>query len=185
MLALSLDEGSTPGPLALDPYCQRFGIISYSICYRPTVITYPFKSAAAGFGGRFGYALTDHIGLESEVNYYPSLTEAQLNRHALEVRAGVRAGWRGSKLGIFGKVRPGFLWFESDAEDCDETPPLPPPCTTTKFGADFGGIVELYMPRSMFIRFDVGDMFIYRDPDRSEDTFHHNLEASAGIGFRF
>lgn len=181
MLALSLDEGSTLGPPNVQPFC--FG--PPSACLRPTVITYPFKSMAAGFGGRFVYALNDRFGLEGEVNYYPSLTEMQLDRKrsALEARVGVRAGWRGTRAGIFGKVRPGFLQFESDVEDC--TTANPPPCSTTKFGVDFGGIIEFYVDRRWLIRFDVGDMFILRNPQGPENQFHHNLEISTGVGFRF
>ena len=183
MLALSVDEGSTLGPANVEPFCPG----PPSVCLRPSVITYPFKSMAAGFGGRFGYALNDHFGLEGEVNYYPTLTEMQLDgeRSALEARAGVRAGWRGTRAGIFGKVRPGFLRFESDVEDCQIPGKWPPPCPTTKFGVDFGGIIEFYMDGRWLIRFDVGDMFILRNPYGPENQFHHNLEISTGVGFRF
>src|SRR4030095_169787 len=74
MLASSFNQGSTWGPVIQDPECAQKSMgLSVSRCHLPSVITYPFKSAAVGFGGHFGLSLTEKVGLEGEVRYFPNL----------------------------------------------------------------------------------------------------------------
>ena len=137
MLASSFNQGSTLGPVIQGPECAQESMgFSVSRCHLPSVITYPFKSAAVGFGGHFGLPLTERVGLEGEVRYFPNLAGAQLGekRPALEVLAGMRAGWRGDRTGFFGKVRPALLRFESISCRGSYTSD-PPPCPTIGIAA--------------------------------------------------
>jgi len=127
---------------------------------------------------------------------------------------GLKAGKRFEKIGIFGKARPGFLYAsKGDLQNrpgsaCPTVFPPPVGCFETisknSFAFDFGGVVELYPSKRTLIRIDVGDTIIQLGTRNvtgiltgpglspsfavvvgvpSETT--HNLQVSAGIGFRF
>ena len=67
----------------------------------------------------------------------------------------------------------------------------------TYFSMDVGGVLEFYPKERVFTRFDVGDTMIRypeRDspnvgvgapPPRLPAELRHNLQITAGIGFRF
>lgn len=140
-----------------------------------------------GIGGRAGYNVTRNVALEGELNYFPQDNGRQ-TRNALQGLFGAKAGWRGEKVGVFGKARPGFFRYEEPLV-CVTTPC--PNRTETKFALDLGGVLEFYPSRSWVTRFDVGDVLIRNEritnalPLRVEDRFRHNLQISAGIGYRF
>ena len=186
----------------------------------PTIFSFSkSRKTQAGFGGRFGYNLTDNIALEAELNFFPkadlfSQPVAFNDGNLIEGLFGLKAGKRFGKIGIFGKARPGFL--RASKGDLQSRPGVlcpavfPPPVgcfeTTSKnsFAFDFGGVVELYPSKRTLIRVDVGDTIvrlgsrnltgILTGPGLSpsfavvvgvpaETT--HNLQVSAGVGFRF
>ncbi len=143
-----------------------------------------------GFGGRAGYNLTKQIALESEINYFPQ-DYNRVTINAVEGLFGVKAGWRGKKVGAFGKARPGFFHYEEPIV-CITTPCNNP--TFTNFALDLGGVLEFYPSRSLVTRFDLGDTMIRQQRitgsfgpvlPAAKDVFHHNLQFSAGVGFRF
>src|SRR5260370_40452999 len=62
---------------------------------------------------------------------------------------GVKLGARTKRVGVFGKVRPGFVHFSNFGRPgivcTDRCPPQPPPnFSETDFALDVGGVVELY-----------------------------------------
>jgi hypothetical protein len=140
-----------------------------------------------GIGGRAGYNLTKQIAVEGEINYFPQAdNRAKVN--AVQGLFGVKAGWRGDKIGVFGKARPGFFHYEEPVV-CITSPCNNP--TSTKFALDLGGVLEFYPSRSLVTRFDLSDVMIRQQritgalPRAVKDVFHHNLQFSAGVGFRF
>jgi hypothetical protein len=186
----------------------------------PTIFSFSkSRKTQAGFGGRFGYNLTDNIALEAELNFFPkadlfSQPDAFNNGDLTEGLFGLKAGKRFEKIGIFGKARPGFLYAsKGDLQSrpgvlCPAVFPPPVGCfeTTSKnsFAFDLGGVVELYPSKRTLIRFDVGDTIVRLGARNvtgiltgpgltpsfavvvgvpAETT--HNLQVSAGIGFRF
>ncbi|CAN5872633.1 hypothetical protein BH20ACI4_BH20ACI4_12250 [soil metagenome] len=72
----------------------------------------PQKRTEAGFGGRFGYNFNRFLALEAEVNFFPrNFRQFQTNATGGQISQGlfgIKAGIRKDKIGIFGKVRPGF-----------------------------------------------------------------------------
>jgi hypothetical protein len=148
-----------------------------------------------GFGGRLTFNLTDHIGLESELNYFPeeraNFSEPlYINSRRLQGLFGVKAGVRGDKMGLFGKVRPGFMHFGKGTADprIQTFAPVPLSASSTEFALDVGGVLEFYPSRHTSLRFDVGDTIIrYGRGDVSgRPSFNtHNLQLSVGVGFRF
>jgi Outer membrane protein beta-barrel domain len=161
-----------------------------------------------GFGGRFGYNATEHIALEAEVNYFPRNRDLEGGRK-FQGLFGIKAGQRFDKAGVFAKARPGFIRFEKGdyvfgLGGCITIFPPPLSCfqsrATTNFAFDVGGVVEVYPSNNTLIRFDVGDTMIrfdQRNVAATSDVFaglvvfpaaaetKHNLQASAGFGFRF
>ena len=131
-----------------------------------------------GFGGRIGYNLTPHVALEAEVNFFPGagafkVPESFSGGHKLEGLFGVKAGKRFEKVGIFGKVRPGFLYAskghlrQPSGFACIAIFPPPAGCfeTTGKnsFALDLGAVVEFYPTRRTIIRIDAGDTLLRLD----------------------
>jgi hypothetical protein len=140
-----------------------------------------------GIGGRAGYNVTKQVAVEGELNYFPQ-DDNRAKINAVQGLFGVKAGWRGDKVGVFGKARPGFFHYEEPVV-CITSPCNNP--TFTKFALDLGGVLEFYPSRSLVTRFDLGDVMIRQQritgsfPPAAKDVFHHNLQFSAGVGFRF
>lgn len=136
------------------------------------------RKTQPGFGGRFGYNLTDNLALEAELNVFPKADSfsgpaAFNNGNFIHGLFGLKAGKRFEQVGIFGKARPGFLYASKGAlQDkpgtvCAAVFPPPTGCsqTTSKnsFALDVGGVVEVYPTKRTVIRFDVGDTIVRMD----------------------
>ena len=140
-----------------------------------------------GVGGRVTFNLSDNIGVEGELNYFPQKRSNDLTISSLFIDStrtqglfGVKTGLRSEKAGIFGKFRPGFVRFGESGLD-------PTGQTFTQFAMDIGGVFELYPTRSVALRFDVGDTVIrFGSNFTGGDTFYsNNLQISTGVAFRF
>jgi hypothetical protein len=164
----------------------------------------------AGFGGRFSYNLTDYLAVEAEGNFFPKNGESDLSvpdGHIYQGQFGVKAGKRFSQVGIFAKFRPGFVGFSKVSQlTGTRTITFGNQQFTvgdfrigkeTFFSTDIGGVFEVYLSRRIMTRFDIGDTIIRYGTFRREGfsvsqailerpaETRHNLQFSAGIGFRF
>lgn len=153
-----------------------------------------------GLGLRFTYNLTRIIGLEAEVNFFPrdkDPTPRFSGGRKTEYLFGPKIGFRSKRFGLFGKARPGFVRFNRfptifriirspSTIEVDVTDSGP----ANFFALDVGGVAEVYASRRIAIRFDIGDTIIhYRQRDEPNNLApaytRHNLQLSAGVGFRF
>ena len=166
--------------------------------------------AEAGGGARLGFNATDDLAFEVEGNFYPrrrSGIYTAIGGYPAQVQAGVKYGRRFNRFGVFAKARPGIVTFSSVSEVTGyetfnfqgETFFFPNFSNTSKtyFSMDVGGVLEFYPKERVFTRFDVGDTMIRypsRDnpsgafvtpPPRLSAELRHNLQVTAGIGFRF
>ncbi|MGH9849411.1 MAG: outer membrane beta-barrel protein, partial [Blastocatellia bacterium] len=155
-----------------------------------------FVVSDSGFGGRVTYNLNGNFGVEGEVNFFPKertnfAAPFYLNSRRTQGLFGVKAGVRSEKVGVFAKLRPGFMHFGEGTFDprIQTILPVPPTASSTEFSLDAGGVLELYPSRRIALRFDLGDTII-RDGSfgsfgggPSETT--HNLQFTTGVGFRF
>jgi hypothetical protein len=138
------------------------------------------RKTQPGFGGRFGYNLTDDLAIEAELNFFPkadlfSPPDAFNDGNLIEGLFGLKAGKRFEKAGIFAKARPGLLYVSKDdlqpapGSPCGQilTPPVDSRCFQTSsknsFAFDLGGVVELYPTKRTLIRLDVGDTIVRLD----------------------
>jgi len=160
-----------------------------------------------GFGGRFGYNFSKYVALEAEVNFFPLDRDLEGGRKTQGL-FGVKAGKRFDRFGVFGKARPGFVNFKRGdyvlVRGCVQVFPPPlgcyDPVSTTNFAFDVGGVVEVYPSKRTLVRFDASDLIIRFDrrnvaadgsvfagfvafPVPAETR--HNLQATAGFGWRF
>lgn len=169
------------------------------------------SQAEAGGGARLGFNATENLAFEVEGNFYPRRrfgSGTAIGGYPAQVQAGVKYGRRFERFGVFGKARPGVVTFSSVGEVTGyETFPLldgdvfflPVFRQTTKtyFSMDLGGVLEFYPSKRILTRFDVGDTMIrYPSRDNPSTSFNlpaprldgelrHNLQVTAGIGFRF
>jgi len=159
-----------------------------------------------GLGGRFTFNLSDSIGLEAETNFFGH-DEVGWAGHMFQAQFGIKAGKRFRKFGVFAKARPGFVGSTKVNQ-------LVATHTTTifnqqvtygefrvgtkkYFSTDIGGVLEFYVSHRVLTRMDVGDTIIhYSERDgagfalnrlivRVPPETRHNLQFSAGLGFRF
>jgi hypothetical protein len=119
----------------------------------------------SGLGFNFDYNLTRGFGFDSTVNFIPGQQGA---KPMMEGLFGVKMGGRWQHWGLFGKIRPGFIYYESAVPGGGDLTPT----SLTRFATDFGGIVELYPARNSTMRFDVGTTLVrcltnHPDPNMS------------------
>lgn len=166
-----------------------------------------FPRREIGGGGRFTYNLKNYLALEAELNFFPrdfrKFTTNFTGGQMIEGLAGVKAGLRKKKFGVFGKFRPGF-----ESSGRAEVPRFlngdgPDPrnrfgferIRSTQFALDVGGVFEFYPSPRTILRFDAGDTIV-RYPGIEftqfpqgtrvfETVYSHTLQFSVGVGFRF
>jgi hypothetical protein len=146
------------------------------------------ETTGAGFGGRLTYNINDSVGIEGELNYFPSDKQGVFESgKKTQGLFGVKTGIRSETAGVFGKIRPGFVRFSRDFDGFEDA--------KTDLALDIGGVIEFYPSESTMVRFDIGDTII-RFGDRTITDFFgnpvtfnsftsHNLQLSIGVGVRF
>lgn len=169
------------------------------------------KRSEPGLGARFTYNLTKHVAFDAETNLFPRSepNTTMPGGRVFQGQFGIKVGKRFQRFGIFGKARPGFVGFTQVTKLIDTfTVPADPfgrVFTLGKFAVgkdvyfstDLGGVVEFYPSRRILTRIDVGDTIIHYGTfrgigallshaivERPPET-KHNLQFSAGVGFRF
>jgi hypothetical protein len=142
-----------------------------------------------GVGVRVIWNINDYLSAEAEFNYYAERDEnAARGGRKIQGLFGVKAGKRSDHFGVFAKFRPGFIDFDKRLVRCPPGAICPAVIryySKTEAAFDAGGVVEFYPSRSTTVRIDLGDTIIrFRDPGYPTQTTH-NLQFSAGFGFRF
>lgn len=159
---------------------------------------FAFDDTQMGFGGRVTYNFNQSIAAEAEINFFPQkqfiLTA---NGNAIQAQFGVKIGKRFDKVGVFGKVRPGFLSVDDFGSYIPGTQGQFKVEREAFFSLDTGGVLELYPSRRMAVRFEAGDTTIRHpaqfgpisvfDPTvelKRSAKFKHNFQFTAGVSFR-
>jgi hypothetical protein len=146
-----------------------------------------FFGLRAGAGGRITYNINDAFAFEGEANFLPDNEDFLFSGgRQTQFLFGLKSGQRSETIGIFGKLRPGFVQF--DRYFIGENNPacggfaLPAECFGTKrnFALDVGGGFEYYPNRFTVIRFDFSNLII-RYLGQTDNT----LQIGIGAGLRF
>ena len=145
----------------------------------------------SGTGFTFDWNPARSFGLDSSVNFFPGQGGAS---PMIEGLFGAKLGHRWHSWGLFGKVRPGFIYYENAAPRLG----LSDTRSLTRFASDFGIIAEVYASRHSTLRFDVGTTLVRYLSDRPEPppplpsllsnqliVTQGNFQLSAGYVYRF
>jgi hypothetical protein len=150
-------------------------------------------------GARITINLNRMLAVETQVDAYPG-DEFFIDRDKVQAVAGIKAGLRGSRVGLFGKFRPGIIHTKEPLqcfipEGCG---PLPIPFDQRALGysirnwlaVDAGAVAEIYLSRRLVARVDIGDMLVRRwdhhdATGRSHYFVSHNLQMGVGAAVRF
>lgn len=153
---------------------------------------------AGGPGARFTYNFTRHIALDTEVNVLTKQVTA--GGRKIQGQFGIKAGARKEKVGVFAKIRPGFMRFESDpfgGFELSFDPFTRRQRSVIEPTLDVGGVVEIYPSKNTIVRFDAGDTIIrfgqrtrasslIGAPEITVGGFtSHNFQAGVGFALRF
>ena len=109
---------------------------------------------------------------------------------------GARMGERWKTWAVYGKLRPGFIYYEDAVQKLGQ----PNTGSLTRFATDFGAVAEIYPNRNSTFRFDVGTTLVRYLTDREDTkTLSHfgsllsdqlivnqgNFQISTGYVYRF
>lgn len=135
----------------------------------------------SGFGGRFGFNLSEMFTVEADYTSYPQ-DRYYYGTSGLAL-FGVKFGARSESAGFFTRFSPGFIRYSNGIkESCLGAMVLPPSCfqPQTRFGFNVGGGFEFFPSRSTYFRFDIGNLWVDDIGGGS-----NNLLMNVGAGFRF
>jgi hypothetical protein len=150
-----------------------------------TISLHEFSEKRPGVGGRFGYNLSSHISLDTEVNHFPENPSGNFGE--TQALFGVKVGKRFDRIGVFAKARPGVIHFGGG----DFSQRLR---DKTHLALDLGGVLEYGLSPHIFVRFDLGDTIVAFggatflsavSPGPTRLGTIHNLQVSIGLGIRF
>ena len=207
-------EGTFEGGVQFSVLRQSNGSFIFGPTSGESVNPHMVRSPMGG-GGRTVYNLNRFWSVEAEINVFPE--QSVFHQHAdavccgvgtvidglmVEGLAGTKIGVRGRKIGVYAKVRPGFLHFSRTLGDCTRVS-VGLQCrfdrARTDFVIDVGGVLETYVSHRWFMRVDLGDIIQFfpgLNPDLRGQGLpfsafdiraqkYHNFQFSAGTGFRF
>jgi hypothetical protein len=171
---------SSPNLIAQSADAPRFEVAGQLALLR-------FFGLRAGAGGRITYNINDAFALEGEANFLPDKEDFLFSGgRQTQFLFGLKSGQRGETVGIFGKLRPGFVqfnrYFVGENNPACSGFALPAECFGTKrnFALDVGGGFEYYPNRFTVIRFDFSNLII-----RYLGQTDNALQIGIGAGLRF
>lgn len=141
---------------------QEIGVAASGISGTPSPnseIENPTHHFYPGPSGRYTWNLSPSLALEGDVSFHfrdENHFSTAKNGDLLMV-AGIKAGWRGKTIGVFGYVKPGFMWFPSGIE---ELFPVHQFFSVGHFALQEGATFEYYPTQRLIIRADVGQTLV-------------------------
>lgn len=147
----------------------------------------------SGAGGWGTWNFNKYFALDACSTFFPRLihvADFQQGGRMFQALAGVRAGVRRGRFGVFGKFRPGIQRYSETTPNTVTFRHAP----FTDIALDAGGIIEFYGARHSVFRFDAGNTNIHyraRDIVVTGGTLHapgftnNAIQMSMGFGFRF
>ncbi len=155
------------------------------------------KNNNFGVGARAVFNFNSVFSLEGEGNFFLNNPSPGIlsGGRAIEGLFGPKIGYRTDAVGIFAKVRPGFITFSNTVQGITFNPTVPSAFTIetgrlTEPALDLGTVIEIYTSRHWAWRTDIGDtMIFYRSSPffgvTLPGTTQHNFQFSTGFQYRF
>lgn len=150
------------------------------------------RRSEIGVGGVFTMHVTNLFAVEAQADLYPK-DKFFDDRRKIQGLFGVKTGVRNDRVGLFGKLRPGFIHVRNRLICL-----IPEGCGISEeshigrfwFALDAGAVFEIYPSRRLALRVDAGDLFVRRfsSTDRSGNKRYyssHNLHVGGGVALRF
>ncbi len=151
----------------------------------------PFDEDDIGVGVRVGWRPVGLLGVEGELNVYPSELPGDgvaFTGSRVEGLFGVTVGPRLGPIRPFVRLRPGFLRYGKAPEPVACILIFPPPLQCqlaagqTRFAFDLGGGLDINVGRALLFRFDVGDRMVsHPEPN----TVGHETRVGIGWAVKF
>ncbi len=150
-----------------------------------------------GVGARAVFNFNSFFSLEGEGNFFVNNPSPGIlsGGRSIEGLFGPKIGYRTDTVGIFAKVRPGFITFSNTFQGITFNPTVPSAFTIetgrlTEPALDLGTVIEIYPSRHWAWRTDIGDtMIFYRSSPffgvTLPGTTQHNFQFSTGFQYRF
>ena len=155
--------------------------------YSALALEYPDQTRS-GVGAFFVYSPRDWVGLDVATTIF---TSEDLGGAAWQVLAGPRLGGSVGGLGLYGRLRPGFIHFSDRfyAPDviCIAIFPPPESCLAgaTNVALDLGGTVQVSPTPRTVLRFDLGDTLIRYARGGDGAAWRHGVQFTAAFGVAF
>jgi hypothetical protein len=109
----------------------------------------PCRKNLSAPGFNFAFNFVHNVAFDSSLNFIPGQHGTD---QMIEGLFGFKVGARFKHVGVFGKARPGFIYYENALPGGG----VKSPTDLTRFATDFGGVIELYNARKSIWRVDVG-----------------------------
>lgn len=121
------------------------------------------RSYNAGIGVNYGYRILRYMYFDSDLNYFGGGSDGG---PTLEALFGAKIGHQGKNWGVFGKVRPGLIYYEK-AWTGGENAKFD---SVNRFVWDTGGVFEVYPSRRSTFRLDIGSTIVRYKRDYPNPT---------------
>jgi hypothetical protein len=154
----------------------------------------------SGVGGRFTYNFTPSLALETAASYYPTNSELSGvtfvdGGRAISAFAGLKAGIRRRRIGIFFKARPGVISFSDAATSSAAISPILATARKTHAALDVGGVLEFYPSARTILRVDAGGTLVrngdsilssnsFGVTDQAIGSINNPFHLAFGVGYR-
>jgi hypothetical protein len=153
-------------------------------------------TSTAGLGCRLAWRLLPFLDIDTEVAVHPT---AGVSGYKVQGFAGAKVGGQFGRVGLFAKVRPGFLYFSKDPFGVGRRGATFPETVwahSLEPAMDVGVVIEYFASHGVAVRFDLADTIVrydsrrvfvsQREPLREVGGFTtRNRQWSIGLGKRF
>lgn len=148
----------------------------------------------SGFGVNAAYRITNHLWVDSDVDYFPGSGGTGSKDNTMQGMFGPRYGYTGKSWGLYLKLRPGFIYSDK-TKTADSGSQF---TDATRFAFDVGPVFEWYTSPHSAIRLDAGTTVVryltgHDDPRQSPGGIlstdyivsQSNFQVRTGYTYRF
>ena len=154
------------------------------------------KRTDSGAGGRFTYNFGPSLAFETAATYFPTNSSDRTFQDggtAVSIFAGIKAGIRKRRFGVFFKARPGILSLRNVVTST-ATPSDLTTARKTHAALDTGGVLEFYPSARTILSLDAGgtlvrygDAILFSSPGliiRSSGSIRNPFNLTFSAGYR-